>query len=53
MASVESGTGLRACGSDTAINEAFRLGSEPPPCEPFADTPVVKDIVQWVRGIFR
>ncbi len=53
MASVESGTGLRACGSNTAINEAFRLGSEPPPCEPFADTPVVRDIVQWVRGIFR
>ena len=52
MASVESGTGLRACGSDTAFNEAFRLGSEPPPCQPFADTPVVKDIVQWFRGIF-
>jgi len=53
MASVESGTGRRACGSDTAINEAFRLGSEPPPCQPFADAPVVKDIVQWFRGIFR
>jgi membrane carboxypeptidase/penicillin-binding protein len=53
MASVESGTGLRACGSDTAINEAFRLGSEPPPCEPFAGTPIVTDIVQWIRGIFR
>jgi membrane carboxypeptidase/penicillin-binding protein len=53
MASVESSTGRRACGSDGAINEAFRLGSEPPPCELFADTPVVKDIFQWFRGIFR
>lgn len=53
MASVESGTGRRACGSDTAIDEAFRLGSEPPPCQPFADTPVVKDIVDWFRGLFR
>jgi penicillin-binding protein 1B len=53
MASVESGTGRRACGSDAAINEAFRLGSEPPPCEVFANTPVVKDIVDWFRGIFR
>jgi len=53
MASVESGTGRRACGSDGAISEAFRLGSEPPPCELFADTPVVKDIVGWFRGIFR
>ena len=50
MASVESGTGRRACGSDAAINEAFRLGSEPPPCEVFANTPVVKDIVDWFRG---
>ncbi|HET6368427.1 MAG TPA: transglycosylase domain-containing protein [Pseudomonadales bacterium] len=55
MASVESGTGRRACGSDEAINEAFRQGSEPPPCERelFADAPVVKDIFQWFRGIFR
>jgi membrane carboxypeptidase/penicillin-binding protein len=53
MAPVDSTTGRRACGDEESISEAFRQGSEPPACEPLADAPVIRDVADWFRGLFR
>ena len=53
MTPVDSATGRRVCGSDDGIAEAFREGSEPAECESIVDTPVLRDIAGWFRGIFR
>ena len=53
MTRVDSQTGRPACGSEASINEAFRQGSEPPPCDSLIETPVVRDIARWFRGLFR
>ena len=39
MTPVDSATGLRACGGEESISEAFRQGSEPAECESLADAP--------------
>jgi penicillin-binding protein 1A len=52
MTRVDSETGRAVCGAEHAINEAFRQGSEPPPCDSLIDTPVVRDIAGWFRGLF-
>jgi membrane carboxypeptidase/penicillin-binding protein len=53
MTPVDSATGLRACGGEESISEAFRQGSEPAACESLADAPVIRDVAGWFRGLFR
>jgi 1A family penicillin-binding protein len=53
MTPVDSATGRRVCGSDQGISEAFRQGSEPAECESIVDSPVIRDVANWFRGIFR
>jgi penicillin-binding protein 1A len=53
MAPVDSTTGRRACGDEESISEAFRQGSEPAACESLADAPVIRDVADWFRGLFR
>jgi membrane carboxypeptidase/penicillin-binding protein len=53
MTPVDSTTGRRVCGSDDGIAEAFRQGSEPAECESLVDTPALREIASWFRGIFR
>jgi 1A family penicillin-binding protein len=52
MTRVDSETGRAVCGRENAINEAFRQGSEPPPCDSLIETPVARDIAGWFRGLF-
>jgi penicillin-binding protein 1B len=52
MASVDD-TGRRVCGGDSAINEAFRAGSEPKQCESVAEIPLTRELGRWVRGFFQ
>ena len=53
MTPVDSQTGQRVCGDGEAISEAFRQGSEPAACDSLAETPVVRDLASWFRGLFR
>ena len=53
MASVERDTGRPVCGSDSAISEAFRAGSEPQPCESIAKIPLAREFSRWVRVLFQ
>lgn len=53
MTPVDSATGLRACGGEESISEAFRQGSEPAECDSLIDAPVVRDVAGWFRGLFR
>ena len=53
MTPVNSATGLRVCGDEEAISEAFRQGSEPAPCETLQDAPVAREVAGWFRGLFR
>jgi len=53
MAPVDSTTGRRACGDEESITEAFRQGSEPAACDSIVDTPVVREVADWIRGFFR
>ena len=53
MTPVDSATGRRVCGSEEAISEAFRQGSEPAACDSMADAPGLRDVGNWFRGIFR
>ncbi len=53
MTSVDWDTGRRACGSGSAISEAFRAGSEPQQCESLADLPIARDLTRWVKGLFQ
>jgi membrane carboxypeptidase/penicillin-binding protein len=52
MTRVDAETGRAVCGAEHAINEAFRQGSQPPPCDSLIETPVVRDIAGWFRGLF-
>jgi membrane carboxypeptidase/penicillin-binding protein len=53
MTSVDWGTGRRACGSESAISEAFRAGSEPQQCASLAELPIARDLTRWVKGLFQ
>src|SRR5262249_62393784 len=53
MTPVDSATGQRACGNEPGISEAFRQGSEPAECESIVDAPIIRDVANWFRGIFR
>jgi penicillin-binding protein 1B len=53
MTPVDSATGRRACGDEDTITEAFRAGSEPAACDALTDTPIVREVTEWVRGFFR
>ena len=53
MASVDSDTGRPVCGSDSAISEAFRAGSEPEPCASLAEIPIAREFSRWIRGLFQ
>ena len=53
MTRVDSETGRAVCGGESSINEAFRQGSQPPACDSLIDTPVVRDVASWFRGLFR
>jgi penicillin-binding protein 1B len=53
MASVDSDTGRPVCGSDSAISEAFRAGSEPEPCASLAEIPIARTFGRWIRGLFQ
>jgi membrane carboxypeptidase/penicillin-binding protein len=53
MTPVDSATGRRVCGDEEGISEAFRQGSEPAECESIVDAPVLREVANWFRGIFR
>jgi len=53
MTRVDSETGQRVCGDESAISEAFRQGSEPAACDSLAEAPIVRDLAGWFRGLFR
>jgi penicillin-binding protein 1B len=53
MRQVDSTTGRRTCGNEETISEAFRRGSEPAACQGLVAAPVVRDIAEWFRGLFR
>ena len=53
MTPVDSATGQRICGTEPGISEAFRQGSEPAGCDAIVDSPIIRDIANWFRGIFR
>jgi 1A family penicillin-binding protein len=53
MTPVDSATGRRVCGSQEGISVAFRQGSEPAACESIVDAPIVRDVANWFRAIFR
>jgi len=53
MTSVDWSTGRRACGSESAISEAFRAGSEPQQCESIAELPIARALTRWVKGLFQ
>ncbi len=53
MTRVDRASGQRVCGTEDAISEAFRQGSEPAACDSLAEAPIVRDIAGWFRGLFR
>jgi penicillin-binding protein 1B len=49
MVDVDRSTGLRACAGEAAVSEAFRVGSEPAPCEIVATAPPAESMVGLLK----